>query len=106
MLPSGGPQFSKFACIDLKLNKYALFANFKGQLVPREKIHPQLFKGSDMKFSKPKAHKIAIDRHNNHNVKNKDTHTLKRFKKRNKSRMEKLKALGVDYELTCVVSFW
>ncbi|KAK3098830.1 hypothetical protein FSP39_023508, partial [Pinctada imbricata] len=86
------------------MNNYLMFERLlKCQLVPSDKVHPDLYKGSERRFSKPKAHRVAIKRHNNLDVKDKEEKASTRFAKKNKARMEKLREMGIDVDFSSVV---
>ena len=69
-----------------------------------EKVHPQLFKGANRKFKKPKAHLIAIERHNKTKPLEKHEQSIKRMKKRKAKSLSKLKQMDIDFEYPGLVS--
>ncbi len=75
-----------------------------GQFVPLDKTHPELFKGSERKFKKPKAHHIAKDRHNRPKTEAQKTAAISRLKRKKVKSLSKLADMGIDYEYPGIVS--
>merc|ERR1712198_121269 len=81
------------------MNNYLMFHRLlKCQLLPTEKIHPEMFKGATRKFKKPKAHAIAIQRHNKINKDRTSEEALKRVKQKKSKSLSKLAEMGIDFE--------
>merc|ERR1712038_2191944 len=83
------------------MNNYLMFHRLlKCQLLPSEKIHPELFKGHNRHFRKPKSHAIAIARHDNAGLNKTKTvkDALHLTKKRKAKSLGKLAELGIDFE--------
>ena len=87
----------------LLLNNF-IFYLFKGKYIPEESQHEDLFKGADRKFTKPKAHKIAIERHNYKNKQFKQQKTAKRFLRKHGKMVAKLAEMGVELKVSNIVS--
>ncbi|CAH3191134.1 unnamed protein product [Porites evermanni] len=102
---SKGYAFVEFACDEVAkivaetMHNYMMFGKLlKCKVIPNEKVHPRLWKGSDRKFryinwknaEKKKQNKEKTDKEHGKQVKN-------ILKKENKKR-KKIKQLGIDYE--------
>jgi nucleolar protein 15 len=72
---------------------------FVGEEVPKERLHPNTFKGCNRKFKKPKASLLARDRHNQPRTVAQQRATVKRLVSRKKKSLKKLADVGIDYEL-------
>lgn len=70
-----------------------------GKHVPSEEVHPDVFKGANRLFSRPKSHILARERHNKVVSAGKQKAITKRLKDRTKQRLQKLAKLGVNYSL-------
>lgn len=70
-----------------------------GKHVPTEEVHPDVFKGANKVFSRPKAHILARERHNKVVSAAKQKAVTKRLKDKTKQRLSKLAKLGVNYSL-------
>ena len=75
-----------------------------GDYVPEQKLHEDTFKGCDRKFSKPKAHALARQRHNTVKTAEQMTLAQRRATKTAKKSLAKMAALGVDYHLPGLVT--
>lgn len=85
------------------MHNYLMFHRLlKCQLLPTEKIHPELFKGANRHFRKPKSHAIAIQRHNSINKKT-ASEALHLTKKRKAKSLGKLADMGIDFEFPGLV---
>lgn len=85
------------------LNNF-IYLFLKGKYVPEESRHEDLFKGADKQFAKPKAHKIAIERHNYKNQQYKQQKTAKRFLRKHGKMVAKLAEMGVELKNSNIVS--
>lgn len=82
------------------MNNYLMFIRLlKCEFIPEEKVHPETFKGSNRKFSKPKSHLIAAKRHNSVKSEAKQAAiNMRRLAKLEKT-LKKLSEQGIDYSL-------
>jgi nucleolar protein 15 len=75
--------------------------------MPPEKVHPSIFKGANRKFQKPKAHLLAIDRHNKVKSEKELEKREKKLEKRTKRKLNKLADMGINYSIdinkVCIV---
>ena len=104
---SRGYAFIEFKCDEVAkivaetMNNYLMFERLlKCKYVPEESQHVDLFKGADRKFTKPKAHKIAIERHNYKNKQQKQQKTAKRFLRKHGKMVAKLAEMGVELKVS------
>lgn len=67
--------------------------------VPTEEVHPDVFKGANKVFSRPKAHLLARERHNKVVSAAKQKAITKRLQDKTKQRLSKIAKLGVNYSL-------
>lgn len=70
-----------------------------GKHVPTEEVHPDVFKGANKVFSRPKAHLLARERHNKVVSAAKQKAITKRLQDKTKQRLSKIAKLGVNYSL-------
>ncbi|XP_071505803.1 uncharacterized protein [Diadema antillarum] len=76
--------------------------------VPKEKLHPETFKGCFRRFKKPRRREIAADR-NNSLLGSSNEHILVSQKRRVenlKKKQEKLARLGIDFKIDDVDKEW
>ncbi|XP_072174045.1 uncharacterized protein [Diadema setosum] len=76
--------------------------------VPKEKLHPETFKGCFRRFKKPRRREIAADR-NNRLLGSSNEHILVSQKRRVenlKKKQEKLARLGIDFKIDDVDKEW
>ena len=67
--------------------------------MPPEKVHPSIFKGSDRRFQKPKAHLLAIDRHNAPKTETQQKISTKKLEKRTRKKVNLLAKMGINYSI-------
>ncbi|XP_070535929.1 MKI67 FHA domain-interacting nucleolar phosphoprotein-like [Ptychodera flava] len=82
------------------MNNYLMYHKLlKCEFIPKERVWPDLFKGSDRKFKKPIAHRLSLERHN---ALVKDPKRMKNTTRKllNKQRRTKnrLKNRGIEWE--------
>jgi hypothetical protein len=75
-----------------------------GELLPDEKIHPELFKGSNRKFSKPKSSLLAANRNDALKTPAQEKRRLKRLTRKQAKLYSKLQELGIEVSETVKVS--
>ncbi|XP_046570305.1 MKI67 FHA domain-interacting nucleolar phosphoprotein-like [Haliotis rubra] len=80
------------------MNNYLMFEKLlKCAFWPKEKVHEDLFKGSNRKFKSPKSHVNAIQRHNAVKSKAKQLTLSKKMLHKQKKCFSKLAELGIDF---------
>jgi nucleolar protein 15 len=70
------------------------------QVVPSEKIHPQLFKGANRRFKNIPWSKLERRRHDKELTPEEFAKRVARAIKKDKIRQKKIAAAGIDYEYT------
>nr|XP_006823967.1 PREDICTED: MKI67 FHA domain-interacting nucleolar phosphoprotein-like [Saccoglossus kowalevskii] len=81
------------------MNNYLMYHKLlKCQYLPPDKVMPALFRGCNRKFSKPKAHKLALQRHNNL-VKEPErlAKSLKKLKRKDRQKKKRLERMGIEW---------
>ena len=68
--------------------------------MPLDKVHPKTFVGSNRHFQKPKAHLIAIQRHNRAASGKQARQAVRRMKAKNTKTRAKLAEMGIDYDFS------
>ncbi|XP_064644110.1 MKI67 FHA domain-interacting nucleolar phosphoprotein-like [Lineus longissimus] len=82
------------------MNNYLMFEKLlKCEFMPPEKVHESIFKGADRKFQKPRAHILAIDRHNKPKTEIKQKKGERKLKKKINKKFNKLAAMGISYSV-------
>lgn len=81
------------------MNNYLFFNSIlKCELLPDEKVHPELFKGSEKKFSKPKSSALAGNRNDSVKTAVQEKRREMRQKKRQAQTAAKLAKFGIEVE--------
>nr|ABK23784.1 unknown [Picea sitchensis] len=81
------------------MHNYLLFEHIlKVQLVPPEKIHPQLWNGSNRKFKPLKWQRIQMKHHNRERTAKEQDHLMKAILKKDAKRRKKIEAAGIEYD--------
>lgn len=87
------------------MNGYLLFGRIlQVKLVPREKVHPMLWKGANRTFKKIPWQKIARDLHNRDRSLGEQKKAVTRLLRSDRRRRAKLEAAGISYEYLGVES--
>lgn len=82
------------------MNGYLMFERIlKCEVVPYDKLHKDTFKGANRHFKKPFQRKTSIKRLNAPKSEKAMKFRLKRVEKSNSRLAERLKSLGIDYDL-------
>nr|KAG5705654.1 hypothetical protein BaRGS_026593 [Batillaria attramentaria] len=82
------------------MNNYLMFIRLlKCEFIPEERLHPETFKGWNRRFSAPKSHRLAAERHNSIKSAAKQKTIDGRRQRKLKKTMQKLSDLGVEYSL-------
>ncbi|EDO45906.1 predicted protein [Nematostella vectensis] len=102
---SKGYAFVEFACDEVAkiaadtMHNYMMFGRLlKCKVVPNEKIHPRLWKGSNRKFRHVPRRQIDIDRHNKVKTQNEHEKQVSNLLKKETRKRKKLEKLGIPYE--------
>lgn len=81
------------------MNNYLLFGCIlQVKLVPREKVHPMLWKGANRTFKKIPWQRMARDLHNRDRSQGEQKKAVKRLLRSDRRRKAKLEAAGISYE--------
>jgi len=86
------------------MHNYLLFEHIlQVQLVPPEKIHTQLWKGSNRKFKPIKWQRIQMKHHNRERTAKEQDHLMKAILKRDAKRRKKIEAAGIEYDYPDII---
>jgi len=81
------------------MDNYLMFNRLlKCKLIPEDKVHPATFKGAEKKFSKPKAHLYARDRHNKVKTASRVAANAGRSRRRAAKSLSRLGEKGISFE--------
>jgi len=81
------------------MHNYLLFEHIlQVQLVPPEKIHPQLWNGSNRKFKLLNLQRIQMKHHNRERTAEEQDHLMKAILKKDAKRRKKIEAAGIEYD--------
>ncbi|XP_028399417.1 MKI67 FHA domain-interacting nucleolar phosphoprotein-like [Dendronephthya gigantea] len=102
---SKGYAFVEFACDDVAkivaetMNNYMMFGRLlKCNVVPKEKIHPRLWIGSNRRFRTKPYGRTNTDNHNRPRNIKQHTKQVSNLVSREGKKRAKLKELGIDYD--------
>lgn len=102
---SKGYAFVEFACDEVAkivaetMHNYMMFGKLlKCKVIPNDKVHPRLWKGSDRKFRHIPRRKIEIKRQNKEKTDKEYEKQVSNILKKEQKKRKKMKDLGIDYE--------
>jgi len=83
------------------MDNYVLYGHkLVCKVVPKEKVHPDTFKGANRKFKKIPYKKLAKKQHNAEKEPQQTQKTILKLLKKEKGKRQKIKDLGIDYEFS------
>ncbi|KAK7093116.1 MKI67 FHA domain-interacting nucleolar phosphoprotein-like [Littorina saxatilis] len=82
------------------LNNYLMFMRLlKCEFMPKDKVHPETFKGCHKKFAPVKSASVAADRHNKTKTEAQVKRSQARQTKKSRAVLNKLSEMGIEYSL-------
>ncbi|PFX30480.1 MKI67 FHA domain-interacting nucleolar phosphoprotein-like [Stylophora pistillata] len=102
---SKGYAFVEFACDEVAkiaaetMNNYMMFGRLlKCSVIPKDRVHPMLWKGSDRKFKSIPWQKSEVKKQNKKKSKEGQETQLRNILKKERRKRRKMKDLGIDYD--------